>query len=400
MMMLILTSAAVAGERGNGGDVVVCRNPDGTIISAELLDYYEGRVMRKLKVTEYPDISDDQFFEMVGAKLNEMEDYIVGFHVKTAKELMTNIHEYLESGHTSSPDILFTEEDLTDIPDSGELVVKKGCKIEQIAIWLKKSYPEDPSFIIKATLLPHLSQRDLRGLVLHELMYIMLSVRNADRRCEMKDSVPVRYYHQKMLSAPVDDFKFTDHLKFVETSCGGYSFLKKSRLDVLFVPHNLPGEDTGDGPYRVWVWDLTREPIQQIPVMLIMNRDGKLDHELSMKRGKFAVKAESPVYGYGLNLGYVEYGNNLYPDFPLERIHFGNDISNWIGFGTNEIKVVLEKSSGPVYQAMDWGLLYAQTNSSRNWAPMQIPMAATTRKQSKTRTFEATLTEDFNIYLK
>src|SRR4051812_10718140 len=39
---------SVGTETGNGGGVVVCRSADGTIQKAELLDFYEARVLRNL----------------------------------------------------------------------------------------------------------------------------------------------------------------------------------------------------------------------------------------------------------------------------------------------------------------------------------------------------------------
>src|SRR3989344_1070603 len=50
-VLVALSFSAIAGDKGNGGYSVVCRNDDGTIASAELLDIYEGRLIHNLNYT-------------------------------------------------------------------------------------------------------------------------------------------------------------------------------------------------------------------------------------------------------------------------------------------------------------------------------------------------------------
>ncbi len=391
LMMLIITSSVFAGERGNGGDLVVCRNPDGTIISAELLDYYEGRVMRRLPVKEYPELSDEEFIDMMAKKINEMEDYYNPFWITGAKDLLRNIHLYLQTGQSDSEEILFTEEDLTDIPDSGELVIKKGCNIEQVAIWLKKTYPEDPIFILKANLLAHLSQRDLRGLVLHEILYMLLSQRNAERKCDMNDSVPVRYYHQKLLSRPITEFSFIDHLKFVQSTCHGYAFLKKNHLEVRVAPE-IPGEVLPeDGAMFVWVYELWANPILPKHVKLVMDKNGKLNRKLSEELGQFLVKAYGPGSYNGIHPGSVEFF------FKNDQMWVGDSFlyqsGLWMNFGKSKMRVRLDKSEGQIIPATKWGFQYSM-------GYMLINMNATSEAQlSSEHELNFKLTENFDVTL-
>lgn len=386
--------AGFAGERGNGGDVVVCRDQNGEIISAELLDYYEGRVMRKLPVVEYPGLSDDEFFDMVGEKLNAMEEYNLPFWTNMAKEIMQNIREYQTTGNSSSTEILFTEEDLTDIPDSGELVIKRGCKVEQIAIWLKKTYPEDPTFIFKANLLQYLSQRDVRGLIVHELIYMMLAERNTERRCEMNDSIPVRYYHQKLLSRNVEEFKFPDHLKFVVSTCGAHGFIKTNRMNVRVFYTGNPTDET----YNVEAWDLNTEPIRSTQVHLVMNQEGKLDHKLSLERGKFVIRPYGPGAYNGIHPGSLIL---FHPEEQLWLEHsFLYDPGTFVGFGKGGFKIKLLKSEGQIIPATQWGFMWSGPHNYSNNYTMVLMGATSVAQESPEYWMNFTLDENFNVTFK
>ena len=52
-MVSVATQTVWAGnEKGSGGKTVVCRNADGSIHSAEILDLYEGRTAYQLNYSE------------------------------------------------------------------------------------------------------------------------------------------------------------------------------------------------------------------------------------------------------------------------------------------------------------------------------------------------------------
>lgn len=395
-MFLTFVSAAVAGERGNGGDVVVCRNDDGTIISVELLDYYEGRVMRKLPVIEYSDLPDEEFFEKIGKKINSMEDYFVGFSGYNSKMLMENIREYRQTGNWSSPEVLFTEEDLTDIPDSDELIIKRGCKVEQIAIWLKKTYPEDPQFIIHAGLISHLSERDLRGLVIHEILYMALADRNSERGCRMNNSVPVRYYHQKLLSRPFEMFTFKDHLNFVETTCGDEAFIKREQLELKVI---YDGQDNQDGSMKVMVFNSHQLPFKPIGLVLAINKEGKLNHELSLKYGSFAIKPYGVPEGYGIKTpGTFGYFNSVLNDWHQMVFGVPGQFLS-MNFGRTKFRVTLLKTD-PVIDAQNWGFTFPSIQAIDGSRRYETLMAATKKRQEKTVDVEVTLEKNFEIYIK
>ena len=50
----VSSSSFAGGMEGGGGKSVVCRNTDGTIRSAEVLDLYEGRTVYGLPYQESP----------------------------------------------------------------------------------------------------------------------------------------------------------------------------------------------------------------------------------------------------------------------------------------------------------------------------------------------------------
>ena len=47
LFILMMSSLAFAGDKGNGGYSIVCRDSNNKITTAELLDIYEGRILYK-----------------------------------------------------------------------------------------------------------------------------------------------------------------------------------------------------------------------------------------------------------------------------------------------------------------------------------------------------------------
>ncbi len=62
--------AFAADKAGNGGNAVVCRNGGNSITSIELLDFYEARVLRQIKLKL--ETGSLNFKEIVTKKLGEL----------------------------------------------------------------------------------------------------------------------------------------------------------------------------------------------------------------------------------------------------------------------------------------------------------------------------------------
>lgn len=210
LLFLFVSSVAFANERGNGGDAVVCRDSSGKIVSIELLDYYEGRKLRRMNVVYDPGLTNAAYIQKLGAKLVEFDHVRFKDFTQEGLKLDKAIASFLATGRNSDQRVLFTDDVLTDIPDSDELTFQPGCHVEQLAIRVKKQFPEDPEYIIQQNLLKALSPRDVRGIIVHELIYRV--VKNLTRG---ENSVFARYFHQKVMEGKVENFYFWNFVQLM-----------------------------------------------------------------------------------------------------------------------------------------------------------------------------------------
>jgi hypothetical protein len=160
---LILSLTSYAGnERGNGGSGVVCRNADGSIKSAELLDIYEGKALFGLKYSSLTGTIEENYksiIEDIYGKVLSPTEYMIFNHIK-------NSFVMLPEGVELEP-----------INDSLPIIIPRGCKIEQVA-----NFYNLKSIYIVSDIYNKLSDLDKLGLLLHEALYFL------DRQGGVKDS--------------------------------------------------------------------------------------------------------------------------------------------------------------------------------------------------------------------
>lgn len=116
-----------AGVDGGGGFAVVCRDSQNLIQSAELLDLYEGREIRKMKLMQ---ASGDLTTDYLRGANNTYA--LQGYpHPVSDDELKSDLERNLSY-------IRFLEKDqpLPSTDDLGEtVVVPAGCNLEQVAVY-------------------------------------------------------------------------------------------------------------------------------------------------------------------------------------------------------------------------------------------------------------------------
>lgn len=156
MAALLFGGHARAGTVGNGGDVVYCE-VDGEP-SVELLDYYEGRVIRGLTI---PQRNADTLEEATTELLNRL----IEIDPLNGPELRTEVDEFMQKA-VFIPGIV-----LNDIPDSEHIYIPRGCSLRQIAIQMVPKLPGDHEFTVSKDLWDLLSYADRAGLALHEVIY-------------------------------------------------------------------------------------------------------------------------------------------------------------------------------------------------------------------------------------
>lgn len=229
MGALIASVAHAEGDKGNGGDAVVCRDANGKITSAELLDHYEGRELRRISPVFEGHLTDRQYFNLLADKLeafdpermnNSKSVYGIDFR-EEADILVEAFDEFRTTGQNSSRDVLFTKNTLIDIPDSGELLLVPNCKIEQLAIRVNKQFNDDPSYIIQQDIFRALHAKDVRGLVRHEVLYKLFAKNRAE------DSRGARYANQKLGEQKIDALNFKDYADAISPT---FTFVHKDGI--------------------------------------------------------------------------------------------------------------------------------------------------------------------------
>jgi hypothetical protein len=150
------THLNAGGQDGNGGNMLLCLNPNGTLKSKELLDYYESRVIRGIT----PSLGDPSlhYLEKIEMVLERIQ------HLSPRR-----FKSYLEEARSfESQSVFLPQTDLTTLPDSQHPVVPKNCTVVQTVIQRTPVFPEDKRYIVNKDIWDLLDNDDKAGLVLHE----------------------------------------------------------------------------------------------------------------------------------------------------------------------------------------------------------------------------------------
>lgn len=152
------SSAFAGGMEGGGGKSVVCRNTDGTIRSAEVLDLYEGRTVYELPYQESPREWQEQVLEIfkaasVPVSISLPPSGIYDWYLNAIAHLV-----FLPDGTSLKP-----------IDDSFEVIVPRGCSLEQAV-----NYQNDRRILVDGEVWRALSETQKAALLIHEAVYRVL----------------------------------------------------------------------------------------------------------------------------------------------------------------------------------------------------------------------------------
>lgn len=146
------TNAAVLGDKGNGGYSVVCRNSEGLITHAEILDLYEGRLIHQLR---YPTESFP-IDGLIAVALRRVQGN-QAFTDKLQKEIENiNANTYFVP---AGNDLELTE-------DAFPVLKRRGCNYEQLA-----NYTNHGKLVISQEIYDHLDDLNRATLTIHEAIY-------------------------------------------------------------------------------------------------------------------------------------------------------------------------------------------------------------------------------------
>jgi len=143
-------------EVGNGGDATVCRDSEGKIETAELLDYYEARVNFGWNIKESG--SRDQILQRFLERIAKINSY----HKSKYQE---RTHQFFSESN------FLKNVDLVDIPDSNHTTFPRGCKVEQLVIQKSDLLQGEKRYTINKDIWDHLDNVSQAGTIIHEIIY-------------------------------------------------------------------------------------------------------------------------------------------------------------------------------------------------------------------------------------
>lgn len=143
--------AALGNDAGGGGNAVVCRDHEGKISSAEVLDLFEARLLHQWKVPLSSESAENQA-RKIADRLGVINRYY-------------SIHTVLEKIMANAR-VLPPEYRLEPIEDSFPVIGVKGCRIEQLARYLSSD-----ELLIDGEIWASLNETNKAALYLHETLY-------------------------------------------------------------------------------------------------------------------------------------------------------------------------------------------------------------------------------------
>ena len=146
----VLASTDSSGV-GNGGVSVVCRDANERILSAELLDIFEGKVRYGKNYND--NLDSDTKVELAQLKLINHPDFLSAFQEELAR--VRAILMYVPVGNI-----------LTPTNDAFPTILKKGCNFEQLA-----NYTDDGDLLVSQEIYNHLSEVNKASLLVHQTVY-------------------------------------------------------------------------------------------------------------------------------------------------------------------------------------------------------------------------------------
>ncbi len=214
--VVLFLGHAFASGAGNGGDAVVCRDKNDKIFSAELLDFYEAKKLRNIipKV-----VSPEKSFE---ENLESLFDTLATISPVRAR-IYRGWYETFESEANRLRDTT-----LIDIPDSGHLAFRNGCKVEQVVIQQEPLYPEDKIFLINEDIWDELPSDSQAGLILHELILkeTIITSKKIGNKTPI-NSLDVRYFNSLIASEKIAEYSLKEFNELISS----FTFLKYLEID-------------------------------------------------------------------------------------------------------------------------------------------------------------------------
>jgi len=242
---------------GNGGDAIVCRDKSTeAIVSAEILDVYEARVIHNAEITVDPSQSTDDILNTIIGKIRLKETV-------SADRIQSYVDTFFEEAK------FLNDIELEDINDSAHIIIPRGCKVEQVAVHNKPSEFNPNRYTVNNNIWNSLDNLNKAALVLHEVLY-----RIARESLSIRDSRLIRLSMASLLSF---DFE-QDFVKFLNLlNRLGFDEAQLSSLPNLKIK-NIKFSGSEITAYRATVVDQER-PVDVFTYSLKLTADDSIDFQ-------------------------------------------------------------------------------------------------------------------------
>lgn len=197
LMISIFTQSAPSfggGEKGNGGDAVVCRNTDKAILTAESLDRYEARELREIEPS-FP------------AGITDVNGYVTAITQRLQPYSPLRREEYQANAVAFEMEAKFSRgKTFEDIPDSEHMFYPVGCGVEQVIVQITPVFPEDKRYNVNLDIWERLSAMDQAILIAHEVMLREMK-QNPPREIQTRE---LRYFNSLLFSGKISSYSLEE----------------------------------------------------------------------------------------------------------------------------------------------------------------------------------------------
>lgn len=225
-----LSATAFAGhDRGNGGDVLVCRDQMGKITSARFYDLFEAEVKFGLNLVPAQGNTIDEKVESLITRVEEIDP--------SRASLFRIWYSDFFKESKFIPGV-----ELGDIPDQGDALWPTNCKIMQLVVQTELKPPLNPHrYTFSQDLWNLLDDNSKVATILHELIFREARIRGH------KSSVSVRYLNALFLADKLNHLTLLEYQKLIlqdlrlvlVTALQGIPFWNRNNLAAEFRPFGL-----------------------------------------------------------------------------------------------------------------------------------------------------------------
>ncbi len=208
---LLLSTIALAGDKGNivrekgryanitsgykAGDSVICRDKKNYIKEAYLLEYIELDVLEENLVKFNTKIEDYEYIEQLAAVLENHSPDIFGGFRTIGRRLAKQAWGFLNNLPPTKLGVTILVPPYKVVVNNNKVnrarKTMDGCQIEPLIMSARGAYGME--YTINGDIFANLSQRDRRGMLVHEALYFSLQKYYGD-----EDSARTRFIHQRI----------------------------------------------------------------------------------------------------------------------------------------------------------------------------------------------------------